>query len=179
MKGDKPLYFLTEMCEVHKLNKTGTKETQAKKLVENYFKHPDDMPEYLQDMIPNGKWKKSAQKVRHVVGIVDTFVDSLEEEDDNDVSSIDSKDMRPPKGTLGILEFPNKMLAACFFAKKRCVFPKTETFWLCNHEFTTSFVNDSLAMVSKPCWCVVKVIATLLELKTATAPLEERLTWII
>jgi hypothetical protein len=24
MKGDKTLYFLTEMCEVHKLNKTGT-----------------------------------------------------------------------------------------------------------------------------------------------------------
>jgi hypothetical protein len=40
MKGDKPLHFLTEMCEVHKLNKTGTKETQAKQLVEHYFKHP-------------------------------------------------------------------------------------------------------------------------------------------
>jgi hypothetical protein len=40
MKGDKPLHFLTEMCEVHKLDKTGTKETQAKQLVEHYFKHP-------------------------------------------------------------------------------------------------------------------------------------------
>jgi hypothetical protein len=77
MKGDKPLYFLTEMCEVHKLNKTGTKKTQAKRLVEHYFKHPDDMPEYLQDMIPNGEWKKAAQKDCHVVGVVDTIVDSL------------------------------------------------------------------------------------------------------
>jgi len=105
MKGDKPLYFLTEMCEVHKLNKTGTKETQAKRLVEHYFKHPDDVPDYLQDMIPNGEWKKAAQKDRHVVEVVDAVVDSLEDENDDDLGSVDSdsEDMRPPppKGNSG------------------------------------------------------------------------------
>jgi hypothetical protein len=154
MKGDKPLYFLTEMCEVHELNKTGTKETQAKRLVEHYFKHPDDVPDYLQDMIPNGEWKKAAQKDRHVVEVVDTVVDSLEDENDDDLGSVDSdsEDMRPPKGTLGIREFPNEMLATCFFAKKRCVYPKSKTFWFCNHEFTTSFVDDALAMVNTTPW---------------------------
>jgi hypothetical protein len=94
MKGHKPLYFLTEMCEVHKLNKTGTKETQVKLLVVHYFKHPDDMSEYLQDMIPNGEWKKAAQKVHHMMGVVDAIVDSLEEEDDDDVSSVESANGR-------------------------------------------------------------------------------------
>jgi hypothetical protein len=87
------------MCEVHKLNKTGTKETHAKRLVEHYFNHPDDVPDYLQDMIPNGEWKKAAQKDQHMVEVVDAVVDSLEDENDDDLGSVDSnsEDMRPPK----------------------------------------------------------------------------------
>eukprot|EP00544_Gedaniella_sp_CCMP2646_P006840 CAMPEP_0202497368 /NCGR_PEP_ID=MMETSP1361-20130828/22606_1 /ASSEMBLY_ACC=CAM_ASM_000849 /TAXON_ID=210615 /ORGANISM="Staurosira complex sp., Strain CCMP2646" /LENGTH=236 /DNA_ID=CAMNT_0049128951 /DNA_START=258 /DNA_END=966 /DNA_ORIENTATION=+ len=177
MKGDKPLYFLTEMCEVHKLNKTGTKETQAKRLVEHYFKHPDDVPDYLQDMIPNGEWKKAAQKDRHVVEVVDAVVDSLEDENDDDLGSVDSdsEDIAPPppKGTLGIREFPNEMLAACFFAKKRSVYPKTKTFWFCNHEFTTSFVDDALAMVNTTPWNQQPIVQhqEVLCRRTATCPL--------
>jgi hypothetical protein len=42
--------------------------------VEHYFKHPDDVPDYLQDMIPNGEWKKAAQKDQHMVEGVDAVV---------------------------------------------------------------------------------------------------------
>jgi hypothetical protein len=86
------------------------------------------MPEYLQDLIPNGEWKKAAQKDHHVLEVRDAIVDLLEEEDDDDVSSVNSKDMCSPKGTLDILEFPNEVLATCLFAKKRHVFPKIKTF---------------------------------------------------
>ena len=151
-----PYIFLTEVCKEHDLSAGGSKVELSNRLLNYYFSDPTRVPEYVSRHFPHGEWLKAKERDLALSSDIEFLCDNClpprtDPAVDDDDSSDDTSPL-PSVRTTTITEFPLRVLAAVYHAKKLRLYPETETLFVCRHEFTTSLLDQALANIDTSPW---------------------------
>jgi hypothetical protein len=120
------------------------------------FPTPTGVPDYVSRHFPRGEWLKAKEGDLALSSDIEFLCDNcLPPTTDPAVDDGDSSDdtsSLPLVCTTTVTEFPLRVLATVYHAKKLQLYPETETLFVCHQEITMSLLDQALANVDTSPW---------------------------